>query len=151
MSDAPAGSAPDIRRWLPVMGLVVGAWGILPKFVTPPLNTADRVEFADHVLPGLLVVAVSAAVLVRQRRAGGARLVPFFAGGAVLLAGFWMVVTHIPLVAQAFNDEAPWAGTVHHTAAALAVFGLGLLWVTAHWTDLAAAEAADNAKPGPRQ
>ena len=128
------------------MGLVVGTWAMLPKFVSPPLNTLDRVEFADHVIPGILVVAVSAAVLALRRRAGGAGLVPFFAGGVVLLAGFWMVLTHIPLVSQAFNDEAPWAGTVHHTSSALAVFGLGLLWVTAHWSDLAVAEAADKAK-----
>ena len=139
------GPAPDVRRWLPVMGLVVGVWAMLPKFVTPPLNTADRVEFADHVVPGLVVVAVSAAVLALRRGAGSLGLVPFFAGAVVLLAGFWMVATHVPLVAQAFRDEAPWAGTVYHTAAAVAVFGLGLLWTASHWPDLAHAGAAEPA------
>ena len=127
------------------MGLVVGVWAFLPKVVTPPLNTSDRAEFADHVIPAILVLGASLAALTRRNRPG-LSLVPLMAGMVVVLAGFWMVATHIPLMAQAFNGDAPWAGSIYHTAAALATFGLGLLWCTAHWPDLAAMEAAEKAR-----
>jgi hypothetical protein len=137
-------AAPDLRRWLPLIGLVVGLWAVLPKYVTPPLNTSDRAEFADHVIPGILVLGVSAACLLWANRER-LSLLPLVAGMVVVLAGFWMVATHIPLVVQALGGDAPWAGTIYHTASALGTFGLGLLWCTAHWPDLAALEAA--AKP----
>ncbi|MCA1691187.1 MAG: hypothetical protein LC733_02910 [Actinobacteria bacterium] len=148
MSTEPEDAGPrpssDVRRWLPLMGLVVGVWGMLPRYVSPELNTSDRVEFADHVVPGILVVAVSLVMLLmRGRKAeNGQSMLPLLAGMAVLLAGFWMMATHLPLVAQALRDEAPWTGTIYHTSSSLAVFGLGLLWVTAHWGDLADAEPA---------
>ena len=130
----------ELRRWLPLVGLFVGLWALLPKYVTPPLNTSDRAEFADHVIPGVLVLAAAGACLLRrdQERLS---LVPLVAGMVVVLAGFWMAATHLPLVLQAFRGEAPWAGTVYHSASALAVFGLGLLWCASHWSDLSAMEA----------
>jgi len=36
------------------------------------------------------------------------------AGLVVTLAGIWMTMTHVPLVAQASRGEAPWAGTLFH-------------------------------------
>jgi hypothetical protein len=140
--EALARSAPDVRRWLPVLGLAVGAWALLPKFVTPPLNTADSAEFADHVVPGILVLSAAAACLLKGSSRARPNLVPLFAGMVIVLVGFWMVATHWPLLIQAFNGEAPWAGSIYHTASALAVFGLGLLWSTAHWSDLALLEAS---------
>ena len=130
------------------MGLAVGLWALLPKYVPPPLNTSAPAEFADHVSPGILVVGASAACRLRRNR-GELSLLPVIAGMVVVLAGFWMVATHIPLVVQAFGGDAPWAGTIYHTAPAMAVFGLGLLWCTTHWGDLAALEAASTpASPG---
>jgi hypothetical protein len=57
---------------------------------------------------------------------------------AVLLAGLWMMATHIPLVAQTArggDDAGTWAATIYHFSSALAVFGLGLLWATATWSE----------------
>jgi uncharacterized membrane protein YqjE len=109
---------------------------MLPRFVTPAINTDDTVEVVDHVVPGLLVVAVSAAVLFLRGRPKGIGQTAFFAGLAVVLAGFWMVVTHLPLVAQALQDEAPWPATIWHTATAFLTFGVGLWWAAVHWSDL---------------
>lgn len=142
------------------MGLGVAVWASLPKFVSPPLNTQDSVEVADHLIPGVVILLVSVwALLATRSKPGGAApgpgpsgpergpsAAPFFAGLVVLLAGLWMLATHIPLVAQAFRGDAPWAGTIYHTSAALATFGLGLLWAVTHWSDLAALEAAGSAK-----
>lgn len=141
----PRRAAPDLRRLLPLVGLGVAVWAALPKFVSPPLNTDPTVELADHVIPGIVVAVASLWGVVTSRNpklsAG-----PFFAAMVVLLAGLWMMATHMPLVAQAFRGDAPWAGTIYHTASAMATFGLGLLWSVTRWPDLAALEAAG--KPG---
>jgi hypothetical protein len=143
--EASARPAPDIRQWLPILGVVVAVWGMMPKFWSPPLNTDDTVEIVDHVIPGIIVLLVSLACLAVRRSPNRGGLIPFFSGMTVLLAGFWMVATHVPLVGEALSDEAPWDATIYHTSAAMAVFGLGLLWCTTHWSDLAAAEAAQEA------
>jgi hypothetical protein len=113
---------------------VVAIWAALPHFVTPHLNTANSAEIADHVVPGLVVLALCGATLAAQARGGPRRgALHFVAGLALTLAGLWMVATHVPLVAQATRGEAPWPGTIYHSAAALAVLGFGLLWTAVHW------------------
>lgn len=112
-------------------GLLAGAWALLPPYTGPALNTAARVEFADHVVPGIAVVGISLLSLALARRADAGRLL-FAAGLAVVLAGFWMVATHLPLVLQATRQQAPWGATVYHSAPGLAVLGLGVVWAVAY-------------------
>ena len=119
---------------LPLLGVVVGVWGSLPRFVDSGLLTEDRVEVVDHVVPGVVVIVVSLISVAVARRSAAPGPFLFVAGLVVLLAGLFMVATHVPLVMQATRDEAPWGGTVFHTSAALAVFGLGLLWATTYWS-----------------
>jgi amino acid transporter len=145
--DAAATPSPaDIRRFLPFVGLFIAFWASLPKYSGPFLNTSDSAEFADHIVPAVLVAIVSIVALLSNRKAKGPTAVPFFCGMAILLAGFWMVATHVPLISEAFRDLAPWAATVYHSSAAFAVFGFGLFWTVTHWSDLAAIEAAEEAK-----
>jgi hypothetical protein len=125
------GAAPDGRaRVLAVAGLLVGAWAVLPPYTGPALNTVARVEFADHVVPSIVVVAISTLVLVGRRARGEPLL--FAAGLGVVLAGFWMTVTHLPLVVQATRGEAPWGATVHHSLPGLAVLVVGTVWALAY-------------------
>ncbi len=94
-----------------------------------------RVEVADHIVPGLVVILVSVAALVMAppgRPPGNALLL---AGLVVLLAGLWMTATHVPLVLQATRDEAPVGAVVYHSLPSLAVAMLGATWVGTHWTD----------------
>lgn len=108
-------------------GLLIGAWALLPPYTGPALNTAARVEFADHVVPGILVAGISVLSLLLGRRGNAERTL--FAGGlGVVLAGVWMVATHVPLVLQATRHQAPWDATLYHTAPGLAVLGLGAVW-----------------------
>lgn len=137
---------PDIRKFLPFVGLFIALWASLPKYSGPALNTSDSAEFADHIVPSFLVAVVCIVALLARKRAGGPGAVPFFCGMAILLAGFWMVATHVPLISEAFRDLAPWAATVYHSSAAFAVFGFGLFWTVTHWSDLAAIEAAEAEK-----
>jgi hypothetical protein len=145
----PGSPPPDVRRWLPWIGIAVALWATLPKYSGPTLVTEPSKEVVDHIIPGILVAAACLACLVLRRRPEGPGLVPFFAGTVVLLAGFWMVATHVPLLAQATRGDAPWPATIYHSSSAFAVFGFGLLWAVTHWGDLAAAEAAEAAEAAP--
>lgn len=138
----------DIRRWLPLIGLAVAFWATLPQYSGPALNTEASKEVADHIIPAIVVAVACLAALALKHKGEGPGLTKFFAGMVVLLAGFWMVATHVPLVVQAFGGDAPWPGTIYHTSAALAVFGLGLMWTVSHWGDLAAMEALEKAEAG---
>jgi hypothetical protein len=132
---------PDLPALMPLAGLFVAVWASLPKWSGPKLNVQASTEVVDHVIPAILVLLCSLLAITAGRRAKGPGGTRFLAGMGVLLAGLWMMATHLPLVAQARRGEAPWPATMYHTSAALAVFGLGLLWATVTWS-----EASDDPK-----
>lgn len=134
---AAAVPGPDLARILPLVGLPVALWASLPRYSGPKLNVAQSTEMVDHVIPAIVVLLASLAGIAASRRATGPGATRFLAGMAVLLAGLWMMATHLPLVAQASRGDAPWPATIYHTSAALAVFGLGLLWATVTWSEAA--------------
>lgn len=118
-----------------MLGLAAGLWAVLPPYSGPPLNTAEVVEVVDHVVPGVVLVALSTGMLALTRRAARPGAAMFVAGLVVLLAGIWMTATHLPLVAQATDGLAPVGAVVYHTLPGLAITVLGLVWVAAHWAD----------------
>lgn len=142
------GAPKDVRRLLPAVGLVVAFWATLPQFSGPGLNVEAPKEIADHIIPAVVVAAACLAALGLKHKGEGPGLARFFAGMVVLLAGFWMLATHIPLVVQALGGDAPWPATIYHTSSALAVFGLGLMWTVFHWSDLTAMEELEKARTG---
>ena len=100
---------------------------------------------ADHVIPGIAVLLACLAGIWASRRPQGPGAIRFMAGLGVLLAGLWMMATHIPLLMQNLRgdaDAASWPATIYHMSSALAVFGLGLLWATVTWS-----EAGDESEP----
>ncbi len=125
--------AVTFRTWLPALGMAVGILAALPHFVTPRLETTNRVEIADHVIPGIVVIAVSLSALTVWRRAEDATWPMFISGLAVLLAGLWMALTHLPLIAQASRHEAPWGAALYHSASAASALTFGLVWVSLYW------------------
>ena len=137
-----AGQGPDLARILPLAGLPVAFWASLPQWTGPKLNVAAATEVADHTIPAVFVVLASVVGSLAGRRAQGPGALRLMAGMVVVLSGLWMLATHLPLVAQAARDEAPWPATIYHTSSALAVFGLGLLWSAVTW-----AEAGDEGPP----
>lgn len=140
LSPAPAG--PDLARILPLVGFAIAFWASLPQWSGPKLNVEPAKEVADHIIPAIVVVLASVVGVLASRRARGPGALRFMAGMVVLLAGLWMMATHIPLLFQAMRDEAPWPATIYHNASAFAVFGLGLLWSTVTWS-----EAGDESQP----
>ena len=135
----PAG--PDLARLMPLVGLAIAVWASLPQYSGPKLNVEASKEVADHIIPAIVVLIASLVGIMAGRRPQGPGGMRFIAGMAVLLAGLWMMATHLPLVAEAMRDEAPWPATIYHTSSALAGFGLGLLWSTVTWS-----EAGDEAE-----
>ncbi|MDP9387163.1 MAG: hypothetical protein M3Q48_04360 [Actinomycetota bacterium] len=112
----------------------MAGWALLPPYTGPELATQTRVEVADHVVPALVVLALSLFALARARRpAPGA--FPLLAGLGVLLAGFWMTATHVPLVAQAARGEVAAGAAAYHSVPGVAVVVLGTVWAWAHWSD----------------
>jgi len=141
---APA-PGPDLAKLMPLIGLGVAVWASLPKYSGPRLSVSASKEFADHIVPAILVALASIVGILAGRRPQGPGALRLIAGMTVLLAGLWMMATHIPLVAQTMrggDDAATWAATIYHFSSALAVFGLGLLWSTVTW-----AEADDSSQP----
>ena len=133
---APPG--PDLARLLPIVGLPIAFWATLPQWSGPAINTSATAEVVDHIVPAVLVVLCSLAAIAVSRRPQGPGAVRFIAGMGVLLAGLWMIATHFPLVTQTMRggpEAASWAATIYHSASALAVFGLGLLWSTVTWSE----------------
>jgi len=131
---------PADRSALPVAGLVVAAWAALPPYAGPSLVLDPTVEVVDHVLPALVVLAVCVTVLAFRRRATAGAL--FAAGLLVVLAGFWMTVTHVPLLAQAARGEVSWAAATWHSLPGLAVMVLGAAWAVRLGKEPAAEQAA---------
>jgi hypothetical protein len=126
---------PDLPALVALAGLFVAVWASLPRWSGPKLNVAASTEVVDHVIPAILVLLCSLVAIAAGRRANGPGGTRFLAGMGVLLAGLWMMATHLPLVAEARRGDAPWVATIYHTSAALAVFGLGLLWATVTWSE----------------
>jgi hypothetical protein len=141
---APA-PGPDLARLMPLVGLGVAVWASLPQYSGPKLYVEASKEIADHIIPAILVLLASIVGIMAGRRPQGPGALRLIAGMAVLLAGLWMMATHIPLLLQTMRgdeDAASWAATIYHLSSALAVFGLGLLWSTVTW-----AEADDSNQP----
>lgn len=132
-----AAKVPAWRGRLPVVGLVAAVWAVLPPYTGPELATAARVEVADHVVPGALVLLVALASIVLSRRTAPPATAMLVAGLTVTLAGLWMTFTHVPLVAQAIDNEVPMGAAVYHSVPGLAVLALGLVWAAAYWRDSA--------------
>jgi hypothetical protein len=129
---------PDLPRLMPLVGLGVAVWASLPQYSGPAINTSATTEIVDHIVPAVLILLASIVGILAGRRPQGPGALRLIAGMAVMLAGLWMIATHFPLVAQTMRggpDAATWAATIYHTAPALAVFGLGLLWSTVTWAE----------------
>ncbi|HEX2700834.1 MAG TPA: hypothetical protein VHM89_11600 [Acidimicrobiales bacterium] len=138
------------RQGLPYAGLLIGVWAAAAPYVLlgPDLNAAAKNEFADHVVPGLLTIVLSAAMIARTRSATSTTPTgsfPLLAGFGVLLAGLWMTATHFPLVKDARNDLVATDVTAWHTVPGLVVLALGAGWAAAHWSDAADQPVPDGA------
>jgi hypothetical protein len=108
------------------LGLVIGLYAMLPAFAGPQLHVQRITEVVDHVIPGLILLALVASAATLGARPAGLMLA---FGAVVTLAGLWMVDTHVGLVSQAVHHEVDLVAAGFHVSTALAVFGFGLAFV----------------------
>ncbi len=108
---------------------VIGAWtAIVPylgKAIGLVVNVPARVEFVDHVVPGVLIVAAALCLhrLARRRPLAGERYA-LLAAGVCFLAGFWVLATHVPLLQDATEEAVSWEAAIWHSISALAILAL---------------------------
>src|SRR2546427_10267020 len=84
------------------LGLAIGLYAMLPAFAGPQLHVQRIVEVVDHVIPGLVVLALVVSATVLGARPAGLMLV---FGLLVTLAGLWRVDTHGGLFNQAVHPQ----------------------------------------------
>ncbi|MGQ0520150.1 MAG: hypothetical protein ACT4PX_03225 [Actinomycetota bacterium] len=127
--------ASTLQQSLPYLGLAVGAWALAAPYVLlgPDLNASAKNEFADHVVPGVVMLGLSVALLVRQGRGITGGAFPLLAGFGVLLAGLWMTATHLPLVSDARRGAVSYGLAAWHTLPGVVVMVLGGVWAAVHW------------------
>ena len=125
---AAATSAEPFPRSLLGAGLLIGLYAMLPTFYLAGIHPKHNAEIVDHFVPGMFVLAMVIAAVIRQAKPDTLML---STGVVVLLAGFWMAATHYGLLSEAIdnNKMAPWPGTLYHCSTAVAVFALGITWV----------------------
>ena len=133
-ANGPTPGAPQSERrgerLLPAAAGVLGAWGMAVPYLGPvlglELDVPARVEFVDHVVPGLVVVLSALGLLMRSgppTARGG--ITPLIAAGLCYLDGFWMTRTHVPLSFEGGDRLAPWGSGL-----LLAIVGAAVMVVT---------------------
>jgi len=113
---------------------LLGAWTIVVPYLAKALGlgvkVASVVEVVDHVIPGLLVAGAGGYLAVLARRGPLAGITSaLVAGGVCFLAGFWVLATHVPLLADAAGSKLPWEAAIWHSIAALPVVALACWFV----------------------
>jgi hypothetical protein len=121
----------DVRRAAALAAL--GAWTVAVPYLDAALglevDVEQRVEVVDHVVPGAVAAAVGLALALLARRRPLAGTPAAIAGGGVAaLAGFWVLATHVPLVADALRAEESVGAALWHASTALPLLVLSV-WV----------------------
>ena len=122
-SAAPVTAFPSV---LLAAGLVIGLYAMLPAIFTGGIHLRRGVEIVDHVVPAVVVLILTVVAIVKGAKPESLMLA---SGVVIVLAGFWMVATHVGLARQALNGQASRAGAAYHCSTALAVGALGVAWV----------------------
>lgn len=129
---------------LPLVALVMAALAAVPPYLDlfGELEVSSRVEFADHVVPAIVVAVVGVVGLLVLRSPEPSQMLLFVGGGFIMLAGFWMMATHFPLIKQGQDGISPWGTIAWHSLPGVAVTLFGLIWTARYWGDEEAGQAA---------
>lgn len=111
---------------LVVVGALVGLYAMVPGIYLGGLHVKRVDEVVDHVIPGLVVLAMVGVNMLWGRRSVVVGLVT---GVVVAAAGAWMVATHVGLFLQGLRHQAPLGPVAYHCSTAGLALLLGLVWV----------------------
>lgn len=114
-------------RWAAAL-VGLAAWAIavpwLAAAVGLELDVAARLEIADHVIPGLVMLAGAALLAIRGSPPGSTAWLG--AGAVAFLTGLWITATHVPLIPDAVEGVAPWGAALLHLSAGPPILVLGV-------------------------
>ena len=113
---------------LAALGALTIATPYLGKELGLRIDVPSKVEVVDHVVPGVIVVVLSAlwlVVLSGRARATGSLLL-LAAAGVFFLASLWLTLTHVPTLIEAVGGDVPWGPALFHSAAGPPMLGLSL-------------------------
>lgn len=124
----PGSGSTEVPSPLPLLAvaLVAGVYAMAPGIYLDGLHVKPGAEIVDHVVPGVAVIAMVGVGLYWGVRSV---VVMAFSGLVVVLAGLWMVLTHIGLFRQAVNGQVSWGPAAYHCSTAALVFVVALTWV----------------------
>ena len=128
-SPAALTARPREAQWAAILA-AIGAWAAIVPYLGKALglevNVPGRLEFADHVVPGAIIVAAGLYLhrLAGRRALAGERNA-LLAAGVSFLAGFWVLATHVPLLQDASEALVGWDAAIWHSIAALPIVVLG--------------------------
>ncbi len=108
------------------VALVVGVYAMAPGFYLDGLHVKMGAEVVDHVVPGLVVLALVFVAIRWGREVPGLMLL---AGVGIILAGFWMTDTHVGLLRQGLRGQAPAGATAYHCSTAVVVDVVAVAWL----------------------
>jgi hypothetical protein len=115
------------RRVAVLAGFAAWAMAVpwIARVVGLRLDVPARLEVVDHVVPGAVVLACCAALLL----SGAAALVRLGVIGLASLAGLWITATHVTLVPEAIDGVTAWGPALIHLSAGppVAVMALWML------------------------
>ena len=111
--------------------VAIAAWTIAVPYLGRAIGlvvpVSGRVEFVDHVVPGAIVVAAGLYLLaLARRRALADERFALPAAGVCFLAGFWVLVTHLPLLGDAADAQVAWDAAIWHSITGLPMAGVAL-------------------------
>jgi len=133
-SSRPGGARERAAAPLAAVLSALGCWTIVVPYLGHAIglgvDVASKVEVVDHVVPGALVAAIGGCLLMLTRRRVVLGGWPTLLGGGVcFLAGFWVLATHVPLLADAARGTAPWGAALWHASTSLPIVVVSLWYV----------------------
>lgn len=87
-------------KLIAVLIFIFGLWGLVAPYASTAAGfhvpVPARVEFVDHVVPGVIILGVALFAMFRGR-------LPLPAALAATLGGFWMTMTHLLTLRDGFQ------------------------------------------------
>ncbi|MGI8427002.1 MAG: hypothetical protein ACR2FO_07170 [Actinomycetota bacterium] len=106
---------------LSVALLMFGLWGLAAPYLSTALGfvipVPAKVEFVDHVVPGIIILGVALFSIFTGR-------LPLVGSLMALLGGFWMTMTHLPALRDGFRHIIPIQAALIHSLPGLAILAV---------------------------
>jgi hypothetical protein len=100
---------------------VFGLWGLVAPYLSTaagyPIPVPARVEFVDHVIPGIIILGVAIFAMFSGR-------LPLVPALAATLSAFWMTLTHLPALRDGFRGVISMQAALIHSVPGIAILAL---------------------------